>query len=92
MGVAKIKAGGWQGNTSRTYADSTQNNLAYSLGAGISYSPLGNLSIDIGYRYLDMGKIESGYNTFSNVRGQKDEKMKARLASSELTIGTRYLF
>lgn len=92
VGVAKIKAGGWQGNTSRTYADSTQNNLAYSLGAGISYSPLGNLSIDIGYRYLDMGKIESGYNTFSNVRGQKDEKMKARLASSELTIGTRYLF
>jgi len=92
VGVAKVKAGGWQGNTSREYADSTQNNLAYSLGAGVSYSPVDRLSIDVGYRYVDMGKVESGYNTFGNVRGLKDEQMKARLASSEFTIGTRYLF
>lgn len=92
LGVAKVKAGGWQGNTSREYASSTQNNLAWSLGAGVSYSPLERLSFDIGYRYVDMGKIESGYNTFGNVRGLKDEQMKARLATSEFTLGTRYLF
>ena len=92
LGIAKVKADGWQGNTSREYASSTQNNLAWSLGAGVSYSPLERLSIDVGYRYIDMGKVESGYNTFGNVRGLKDEQMKARLASSEFTVGTRYLF
>ncbi|MEQ0107895.1 MULTISPECIES: outer membrane protein [Klebsiella] len=92
FGVAKVKAGGWQGNSAREYADSTQNNLAYSLGAGVSYWPVARLSIDVGYRYVDMGKVESGYNTFGNVRGLKDEQMKARLASSEFTIGTRYQF
>jgi len=92
LGIAKVKADGWQGNTSREYASSTQNNLAWSLGAGVSYSPLEHLSIDVGYRYIDMGKVESGYNTFGNVRGLKDEQMKARLASSEFTVGTRYLF
>ncbi|WP_419718529.1 outer membrane protein [Erwinia aphidicola] len=92
VGVAKVKAGGWQGNTAREYADSTQHNLAYSLGAGVSYSPVDRLIVDIGYRYVDMGKIESGYNTFGNVRGLKDEQMKGRLASSEFAVGTRYLF
>lgn len=92
VGIAKVKAGGWQGNTAREYADSTQHNLAYSLGAGVSYSPVDRLTVDIGYRYVDMGKIESGYNTFGNVRGLKDEQMKARLASGELAVGTRYLF
>ena len=92
LGIAKVKAGGWQGNTSREYATSTQNNLAWSLGAGVTYSPIDRLSIDIGYRYVDMGKVESGYNDFSNARGLKDEQMKARLSSNEFTLGTRYLF
>lgn len=92
LGIAKVKAGGWQGNMSREYATSTQNNLAWSLGAGVTYSPIDRLSIDIGYRYVDMGKVESGYNEFSNARGLKDEQMKARLSSNEFTLGARYLF
>ncbi|SFC75620.1 outer membrane protein [Pragia fontium] len=92
LGVAKVKSEGWQGNTSRQYASSTQNNLAYSAGAGISYTALERISVDLGYRYVDMGKIESGYNNFTNARGLKDEQMKARLVSSEVTLGMRYLF
>ncbi|MBI3311450.1 MAG: porin family protein, partial [Serratia liquefaciens] len=42
--------------------------------------------------YVDMGKVESGYNDFTNVRGLKDEQMKARLVSNEFTLGMRYLF
>lgn len=92
LGIAKVKSEGWQGNTSRQYAASTQNNLAYALGAGIGYAAMERLSFDLGYRYVDMGKIESGYNNFTNARGLKDEQMKARLVSSEFTLGARYLF
>lgn len=92
LGVSKIKAGGWQGVPTREYASSTQNNLTYSLGAGITYTPVEQVSIDLGYRYVDMGKIESGYNNFANVRTLKDEKMNAHLVSSEFTFGVRYLF
>ncbi len=62
------------------------------LGAGISYTVLEPLTLDLGYRYVDLGKIESGYNNFTNVRGLKDEQMKARLVSNEFTLGARYLF
>lgn len=92
LGITKVDAGGWQGNRSREYASNTQNNLSWAVGAGISYIPVARLSIDAGYRYVDMGKIESGYNNFSNVRGLKDEQMKGRLSTSEISIGTRYVF
>lgn len=92
LGVSKIKAGGWQGTTSREYAASTQTNLTYALGAGVSYIPVAPVSIDLGYRYMDMGKIESGYNNFTNVRGLQDEQMRGRLVSNEFTLGVRYLF
>lgn len=92
LGIANVKSEGWQGNTSRQYASSTQNNLAYSLGAGITYTAMERLSFDLGYRYVDMGNIESGYNNFTNARGLKDEQMKARLVSHEMVLGARYLF
>ncbi|HAS1961018.1 TPA: porin family protein [Enterobacter cloacae] len=92
LGVSKIKAGGWQGNAGREYASTTQSNLTYALGAGVSYTPVERLYVDLGYRYIDMGKIESGYNSFTNARGLKDEQMKAHIVSNEFTLGMRYVF
>lgn len=92
LGVSKIKTGGWQGVPAREYASGAQSNLTYTIGAGMSYAPLERLSVDLGYRYIDMGKIESGYNNFTNTRGLKDEQMKAHLVSGEFTLGVRYLF
>ncbi|MDF0605511.1 porin family protein [Neisseriaceae bacterium TC5R-5] len=92
LGWASVKSSGWQGNPSRGYESHTDNNLAYSIGAGVSYSPVKKVSLDLGYRYVDMGKIESGYNNFNNARGLRDEKMKARLANHEVYFGARYHF
>ncbi len=92
VGVSQIKAGGWQGNGTREYATNTQNNLTYSLGAGVSYTPIERVSVDLGYRYIDMGKVESGYNTFTNARLLKDEQMKAHLVENQFNLGLRYLF
>ncbi|EFE97624.1 outer membrane protein [Serratia odorifera] len=92
VGISKIKAGGWQGVPSREYDSTSQNNFTYAIGGGVSYAPIERLNVDLGYRYVDMGKIESGYNRFANARGLKDEQMKAHLVSNEFTLGVRYLF
>lgn len=92
LGIAKVKSSGWQGNASRQYGSNTDTNLAYSVGAGISYEPIDKLNFDLGYRYIDLGKIESGMNNFGNVRGLQDEQMKAHLKSQEVMFGVRYLF
>ncbi|MHC2599044.1 opacity protein-like surface antigen [Kluyvera sp. 1366] len=92
IGLSRIKAGGWQGVPGRQYADSTQINPNWSVGAGVSYKPFEKLNIDLGYRYVDMGKVESGYNNFVNARLLKDEQMKAHLVENQLMLGMRYLF
>ncbi|EPR1087441.1 TPA: porin family protein [Serratia marcescens] len=90
VGIAKIDVGGWQGNDTRHFADSTQTNFTYSLGAGVSYEVLENLTAYAGYRYVDMGNVESGRNTFVNARGLQDENLRARLTNNEYLIGIRY--
>lgn len=92
LGIAKVKSSGWQGNASRQYASNTDTNLAYSVGAGVSYEPIEKLNFDLGYRYIDLGKVESGMNNFDNARHLQDEQMKAHLKSQELVLGVRYLF
>jgi hypothetical protein len=51
----------------------------------VSYTPVERL-------YVDLGKIESGYNNLTNTRGFKDEQMKAHIVSNEFTPGMRYVF
>lgn len=92
LGWVRLQSGGWQGNPNRQYLDGSQNNLAYSLGFGVTYSPAQKVSIDLGWRYTDMGKAKSGANNFTNVRGLRDEQMRAKLTASEISVGVRYSF
>lgn len=92
LGIAKVKSSGWQGNEGRQYLSNTDTNLAYSIGAGASYTPVQYLSLDLGYRYVDLGKVESSMNSFSNARGLQDEQMKAHLDKNEYYFGVRYNF
>ena len=92
LGLARLESKGWQGNESRQYGASTQTNLAWSVGAGVAYDVTDRLALDLGYRYVDMGDTESGWNNFANARGLQDEKMKANLISSEFSLGMRWAF
>lgn len=92
LGLARLKSSGWQGNESRQYESQTQTNLAWALGAGVTYDVTDQLAFDLGYRYVDMGDTESGWNSFGNARGLQDEKMKANLVSSEFVLGARWSF
>ena len=92
LGIARIKSDGWQGTVARQYNIGRQDNLAWSLGAGVAYAPVEKLTLDLGYRYVGMGNTESGWNAFPNARGLQDEKMSANLSSSEVYLGGRYAF
>ncbi|UBB18063.1 outer membrane protein [Comamonas odontotermitis] len=92
LGLSLLESSGWQGNVNRQYFSDSQNKLTYSLGLGLSYSPVQKVSIDLGWRYVAMGKTRSGANNFTNVRGKQDEQMRAKLTSSEVTLGLRYSF
>ncbi len=91
-GLAQLKSAGWQGNEGRRYGNSTRIGLAWSAGVGVSVIASNGVHVDLGYRYVDMGSTESGWNTFGNARGLQDEKMRLDLASSEFHLGARWAF
>ena len=91
-GLSHLQSGGWQGNPNRQYGKSTRTQLAWSAGVGISVAAGTNTTVDLGYRYTDLGTTESGWNRFASARGLQDEKMQLDLASREVTLGVRYAF
>ncbi|WP_242015048.1 outer membrane protein [Stenotrophomonas maltophilia] len=91
-GLSHIQSGGWQGTSNRQYGKATRTGLAWSMGAGVSVAAGTNLTVDLGYRYADLGRTESGWNTFANARGLQDERLQLDLVSREATLGLRYAF
>jgi len=64
----------------------------YAAARGVSYAPIERLTLDLGYRYVDTGKSQSGWNGFTNARGLQDEMMRADVTSSEVYLGACYRF
>jgi len=60
-------------------------NFAWAYMAGVSYKVTGNYLIDVGYRHINMGDIDSGVDSIG-------EKLTfKKLSSDEIRVGFRYL-
>ena len=77
-------------------ASNTHTSVAYALMAGVSYNLTQNLKLDIGYRYLDMGRAVSGeincYGGSSACGDNSRERQSAHLSSHDIRVGLRYQF
>lgn len=70
-----------------TFPDGRTGNLAWSLGAGISYAITPTVSLEGGYRYTDLGRYNTALDTVNG-----DEKFRARLNAHDLQAGLRFKF
>lgn len=71
-------------------ADHNTASLAWALMAGFSYSLTSNLKLELGYRYLDMGKVTS--NAIVCNASCTQETQSFRWASNDVRLGLRYMF
>jgi opacity protein-like surface antigen len=71
-----------------TFGAGTKSGLAWALMAGVSADVTQNLKLDVGYRYLNLGKIQSG--TFSCCVGVTLENKN--IDAHEIRVGLRYMF
>ncbi|MHC8403270.1 outer membrane protein [Pseudomonas sp. MDT1-17] len=92
VGVAHISSEGYQTNPSRRFANNSQNNFAYALGVGADLKLNQKITLGTGYRYVDMGDIETGYNTFANRINARDEQLKGKLREQNLYVEARMSF
>ena len=83
LGYAKLKSTGWNTDPVGEYASGTNNNFAWSLGAGVSFKPINNTYIDLGFRHVDLGKARTGTTD--------GKQLRAKVSSNEFTLGVRYM-
>lgn len=68
-------------------AKDSEDNLAWNVGAGVSYAVSSHISAEMGYRYTDYGSIKN-----SEVRGDYASSAKRDYDSHEVMLGLRYTF
>jgi opacity protein-like surface antigen len=71
------------------------NNAVFALMAGVGIPVSGRIVLDVGYRYIDLGKIESGAGTASAVfqgfpTSFPYSGAKGKLTAHEVTVGLRF--
>ncbi len=75
-----------------TAGTGTSNNLAWALMAGIGYEVSSNLTIEAGYRYLNLGDARSG-NIVNSLTGEMYSPLKAKnIDSHDFRVGMRWNF
>jgi opacity protein-like surface antigen len=89
IGVAHIRSEGYQTEPGRRFANNSQNNFAYSVGVGADVKLNERITVGAGYRYVDMGDITTGYNTFANRINARDEQLKGKLKEQNVFLEAR---
>ena len=70
-----------------TFPTGRTGNLAWSLGAGVSFALSQTVSLEAGYRFTDLGRYNTAIDTVNG-----DEKFRARLSAHDLQAGVRFKF
>jgi opacity protein-like surface antigen len=92
-------AGSLPGPAGGIAGDHTQWNLAWALMAGLSFDVTQNLKLDLGYRYLDIGKVSSSQFSCLNGTGvgggltgcESSIQSKGDVAFNDFRIGLRWM-
>lgn len=92
LGLSRISATGYQGTTLRTFERHTQNNFAYGVTVGMGYRLNKVFTLGLGYRYTDLGKAQTGINSFTNRSGTKDEHHEGKLNEQNVFLELRARF
>jgi opacity protein-like surface antigen len=90
-GFAYIGPGATGSPTGGFLSDGSKNSLAWSLMAGLDFNVTENLKLELGYRYLDYGKLQSGTSHCFNGTAAGGGFSAANCGGSGYSLSTRSL-
>lgn len=89
--VADVGYGAFAGG-SGSASDRTKYNFAWAIHAGVTYDLTTNIKADVGYRYLNLGTVNSSNIVCTVPCGAPFYAQIKRLDSHDLRVGLRYVF
>ncbi len=72
--------------------DHSQTNFAFALMAGLDFAVTPNLTLELGYKYLNLGNVSSGPIYCVSTPTCPNEVQHYKLESNEIKLGFRYTF
>ena len=69
-----------------------QTNFAFALMAGLDFAITPSLSLELGYRYLNLGNVNSGTIACTNQATCPNEVQHYKLQANDIRLGFRYTF
>jgi opacity protein-like surface antigen len=90
----QVTIGGATSPSGGYFSDGSQTNFAWALMAGLDFNVTQNLKLEIGYRYLNLGKFTSGgSNCLTSCNGGVPNYVKSTntLASNDVRVGLRWM-
>jgi outer membrane protein OmpA-like peptidoglycan-associated protein len=75
-----------------TLSGSTRTNFAWGVGAGLGYALTPNLTLDLGYKYLDLGEMRTGSTVSTGAVSIGVTPAKADLQAHTVMLGVRFAF
>lgn len=81
-------------DTYKDWGKKTVTNFAWGLSAGVGYDITDNWTIDLGYRFLNLGKVKTGISSLTNDDGVLNTGYTKtnHLYQHQFTLGVRYTF
>ena len=92
VGLASHNFRGLNDSGGAVATNASPTNLAWSVGAGLALSITPNFKIDVSYRYIDMGGIQSNRLEYCLNQPCFNERQWFHVASNDVRLGFRYLF
>lgn len=91
-GVAVTKTSGWQTRPERAFEGHRNTRAAYAMGAGADLRVADGFHLELGYRWVDLGRISTRHNLFDNRAHARDEQLKGSLREQNIYLGLRKMF
>lgn len=90
VGVTSNQFGGFIDNTFGYARDTSKADLAWAVSTGLAFNVTPNLKIDLGYRYLDLGSLNSNPIACLQIAACWYERHSFHVASHDVRLGFRY--
>ena len=91
MGAGFIRTKGrvdWGGEINNT-GSKTVTNFAWNVGLGLGYQITNNIVLDVGYRFADLGKVQTNWCNETSFDWRLDTK---RIYQHQFSMGARFTF
>lgn len=80
------------GSADIVFKGDSSTNFAWGLGAGAGVKLSEKVTLDLGYRYVDLGEFQSGTALISGATGNLQERVEGAYKTHELMMGVRFRF